>query len=353
MKNTLFLFSFILIIVLFTSGKGYAKNEKQDNRIINVIFDTDIGNDIDDVLALDMLYKYMDSGRLKILGIMNNKDSQYSTEFIDIMNTWYGYPKIPIGKLKDGVTIDDYVNYAQNVCKLEENGIPLFKRSRKEYSDLPDAHILYRKLLAKQPDHSVTIISVGFSTNLARLLETPADKYSSLTGKELVAKKVKLLSVMGGCFKTNPIKEFNIVNDIPSAQKLFAEWPGQIVVSPFDVGSKIQFPAKVIENDFNWGVSHPMVEGYLHYRPIPYDRATWDLTATLYATEPDSVFFNQSERGKIVVTNEGITQFNPSSNGQHIYLSVDNQQAQTIKDYFIRLITKKPKSIDKKKISIK
>ena len=88
MKNTLFLFSFILIIVLFTSGKGYAKNEKQDN-LINVIFDTDIGNDIDDVLALDMLYKYMDSGRLKILGIMNNKDSQYSTEFIDIMNTWY------------------------------------------------------------------------------------------------------------------------------------------------------------------------------------------------------------------------------------------------------------------------
>lgn len=347
MKNITFILSSVLVLFLLTSGKGHAKGEKRTDQVINVIFDTDIGNDIDDALALDMLYKYMDSDRLKILAIMNNKDSQFSTEFIDIMNTWYGYPKIPIGKLKDGVTIDDYVNYAQNVCKLQENGIPVFKRTLKKYSNLPDSHILYRKILAKQPDHSVTIVSVGFSTNIARLLETPGDKYSPLTGKELVAKKVKLLSVMGGCFKKNPRKEFNIINDVPSAQKLFAEWPGKIVVSPFDVGEKIQFPAKVIENEFNWGLRHPMVEGYLHYRPMPYDRATWDLTAVLYAAEPDSLFFNLSERGTIVVTNEGITQFNPSANGQHMYLSVDKQQAQKIKEYFIRLITKKPKNINK------
>jgi len=39
---------------------------------------------------------------------------------------------------------------------------------------LPDAHTLYRKILAKQPDSSVTIISIGFSTNIARLLLTGA-----------------------------------------------------------------------------------------------------------------------------------------------------------------------------------
>jgi hypothetical protein len=53
---------------------------------------------------------------------------------------------------------------------------------------------LYREVLAGQPDHSVTIISVGFSTNLARLLDSGSDSYSPLDGRALVAKKVRLLS---------------------------------------------------------------------------------------------------------------------------------------------------------------
>lgn len=337
-KNGYYLFA-ALLAVLFVNCSSHAEDKRET---IRVIFDTDIGNDIDDALALDMLYKYMDAGKVNLLAIMNNKDSQYSTEFIDIMNTWYGYPTVPIGNLKDGVTIDDYVNYAQNVCKLEENGAPMFERTLNGYDDLPDAHILYRNVLAEQPDHSVTIISVGFSTNLARLLETGADEYSKLSGKELVARKTKLLSVMAGDFQDNSHKEFNIVNDIPSAQKVFAEWPTEIVVSPFHVGTKVQFPAKVIENDFNWTKRHPLVEAYIHYRPMPYDRATWDLTSVLYVAEPDSSFFAKSSPGKITVSDEGITIFEPVSDGNHCYLMADSVQAKKIKRYFIDLITQRP-----------
>lgn len=345
MKSKLLLFCSLIFCGFLVNCKNKTDNNDKSKSVINVILDTDMGNDIDDALALDMLYKYMDSDKMNVLAIMNNKDSQYSTQFIDIMNTWYGYPDIPIGKLKDGVTIDDYVNYAQNVCKLEENGAPMFKGTLEEYDKLLDSHILYRKILAEQPDNSVTIISVGFSTNIARLLETEGDEYSPLSGKELVAKKVKLLSVMAGCFKENPRKEFNIINDVPAAQKLFAEWPTRIVISPFAVGAKIQFPAKTIENDFNWGIKHPLVEAYTHYRPMPYDRATWDLTSVLYVAEPDSSFFNESQQGKVTVTDEGITVFEPVQEGLHTYLSVDSVQAPRIKEYFIRLITQKPKSI--------
>ena len=45
------------------------------------------------------------------------------------------------------------------------------------------------------------IAQVGFSTNLARLLESPADRSSPLTGHELVERKVKLLSLMAGAFQ--------------------------------------------------------------------------------------------------------------------------------------------------------
>ena len=31
---------------------------------VKIIFDTDMGNDVDDVVALDMLYKYVDEGTI-------------------------------------------------------------------------------------------------------------------------------------------------------------------------------------------------------------------------------------------------------------------------------------------------
>ena len=204
-------------VVSFAAGKKGSGKEP-----LRIILDTDIGNDVDDALALDMLYKYQDQGVVKILGILTNKDTKYAPEFVDIMNTWYGYPKIPIGTISNGVLLDDYVNYAENVCVLNnEDGTPMFKRSYKNYDKLLPSHILYRKLLAAQPDNSVTVITIGFSTNLARLLETPGDKYSPLTGRELVAKKVRLVSVMGGDFIENPRAEFNIVNDIFIIRFLF------------------------------------------------------------------------------------------------------------------------------------
>ncbi len=56
---------------------------------VNVIFETDMGNDIDDAMALDMLYKYIESGNVNLLAIMINKEGSAPAEFIDIMNTFY------------------------------------------------------------------------------------------------------------------------------------------------------------------------------------------------------------------------------------------------------------------------
>lgn len=45
-----------------------------------------MGNDVDDVLALDMLYKYQDAGKIQLLLISNNKGNAYSAPFIHLMN---------------------------------------------------------------------------------------------------------------------------------------------------------------------------------------------------------------------------------------------------------------------------
>ena len=335
----------IVSITLFAQCDGVKDNGSDiASAPIKVIFETDMGNDIDDALALDMLFKYMDDEVIDLLAIMNNKGSDYSTHFIDMMCTWYGYPDIEIGRIENGVTIDDYVDYAKNVFDIKEEGRTLFKESKEDHGALMQSHDLYRKVLSEQPDTSVTIISVGFSTNLARLLGSSADQYAPLDGVELIKKKVKLLSVMGGSFGESKRKEFNIINDVESAQAVFEKWPTKIILSPFEVGRKILFPAKAIEENFSWSNRHPLVYAYHSYRPMPYDRPTWDLTSVLVVAEPTEDFFHFSKPGFISVTAEGYTNFESGENGRDIVLSVDSLQADNVKNYFIDLISRPPKS---------
>ncbi|MGD9557100.1 MAG: nucleoside hydrolase [Mangrovibacterium sp.] len=332
---------FILTGCLSKSKPPSGKNPKE--QVARMIFETDMGNDVDDALALDMIYKYAEAGKVDLLGVMSNKNSRYSAGFIDIMATWYGHADVPIGVVKNGIDSEgDAVNYAQVVCGLIENGKPVFERTRTDCDSFPEATELYRKILSRQPDSSVTLVSVGFSTNIARLLDTPADAYSSLSGRELVAAKVKLLTVMAGSFGRDSLKEYNIVKDILSAKKIFAEWPTLIVASPFEVGIRINYPGGSIANDFNWGMMHPMVEAYKAYLPMPYDRPTWDLTAVLFAAEVDSALMTQSGKGIISVTDEGYTLFRADNEGKHSYLSVTEDQAEQIRKYFVNLITQRP-----------
>jgi inosine-uridine nucleoside N-ribohydrolase len=313
-----------------------------------IIFETDIGNDVDDALALDMIYKYLDKKEIKLLAVCSNKESRYSTEYVHLMNYWYGYPKIPIGKVtgKAADSEGDAKKYAEHVCLQKgSDGKPLFKRPAFNYDAVPDAVQLYRRLLSKEKDGSVTIVSVGFSTNIARLLQSPPDKYSALSGKELIAKKVKLLSVMAGSFaKEKPIAEYNVVKDIPAARLIATEWPTPVVYAPFEIGIAVKYPATSILNDFNWAPAHPVVEAYKHYLPMPYDRPTWDLLALLYVVENSPKYFGESAPGRMEVSDKGLTSYIADASGNRTYLTLTPEQAKTILARFIELITAKPKN---------
>jgi inosine-uridine nucleoside N-ribohydrolase len=261
---------------------------------------------------------------------------------MDIMNTWYGYPDIPVGMIRNGADCEtDAINYAKAVVNLQnEDGTPKFARSHSNYDQYPDAHILYRQVLSQMPDNSVTIVSVGFSTNLARLMDTPADEYSPLTGKELVAKKVKELITMAGHTTNVNFHEYNVMKDPAAAKKVFEEWPTKVVTSPFEVGIAIQYPGASIENDFTWAEGgHPMVEAYKAYLPMPYDRPCWDPAALVYAVEGDK-WFGVSEPGKISISDGGITTFEVCENGRHRYLTVTPEQAAALTDHIVEIVTR-------------
>ncbi len=331
----------VLVVILFAYSctSSAKKKDLKDNPEIAVIFETDMGNDIDDGLALDMLYKYLDQGKINLLGISVNKDNEYSPKFIDILNTWYGYPDIPVAMVNNGIEDTVPVNFAKQVCLYKKPDGTSFKRS------LPDDHVFiestrfYRDILSQQEDHSVIVISVGFLTNLARLLDTQGDDISPLTGRELVAKKVQRLSLMGGNFNGINPQEYNITKDVSSSIKVFQEWPTEITVSPFEVGNQILFPGNAIENNLGYIEEQPLVVAYKSYLPMPYDRPTWDLTCVLDEVESDKDYFSYSKQGKIAITSSGESLFEEDTQGKHRYIIIDEKQAPVIMDHFVELIS--------------
>lgn len=302
---------------------------------VNVIFETDMGNDIDDAMALDMLYKYVEDGKINLLAVMINKEGSAPAEFVDIMNTFYGH-QVPIGVRYGGDPAEKGgVNFAEVISGMKDDaGQPVFQRTLGKCDTLPDALSLYRKILSEVPDKSVKIISVGFFGNLGALLENEP---------ELVEKKVVSLTTMGGCFFA-PNGEFNLLGDLEASRKVFDNWPTEIVTSPFEVGIAICYPGESIENDLEWGIPHPMREGYLAYCPMPHDRPCWDLTATLYAVEGGD-WFTISEPGKISVGEDGVATFTADSAGKQRYLAVTPEQATAIREHFVEILTRKPANL--------
>ena len=323
----------LLILALLAAACTTLRAQQAPAEPLRVIFDTDMGNDVDDPLALDLLYKAMDRGDIDLLAILSNKDTEFSPRYIDLMNTWYGYPDIPIGKVHDGVVLkrDDY---ARAVCESGD-----FPRSRRD-KDYGDPVTLYRRLLAESPDSSVVVVSVGFSTNLGRLLESGPDEYSPLDGIGLMKQKVKFCSVMGGSFGEKPRAEYNIVNDIPNAKRLFALCPVPVAVVSLELGKTVNYPGASIQNDFAWAAKHPMVEGYKAYRKLPYDRPTWDMMSVLYVLHPE--MFGVSEQGIICVDDEGYVYFTPTPRGKHTVLSLTPGQQQAVLEFFVREIPSRP-----------
>jgi purine nucleosidase len=294
---------------------------------LHVIFDTDMGNDVDDALALAMLHAFASRGELKLLAVTVSKDNPWAAEFVRMEDEYYGRGTIPVGLVHDGKEKDDG-HYVKQVCVMHGR-----KLNPAAVSDAVD---LLRKTLAAEKDGEVTLIQVGFSTNLARLMDSKPDRYSELSGMELIKKKVRLLTIMAGNFaELKP--EYNVLIDVPAASKLFAAWPTDIYISGFEVGLAVLYPATSIEHDFPAG--NPVAEAYRAYMKMPYDRPSWDLTTVLYDLRPDRGYFDISPPGEVTVAPNGATTFHPTAEGKRYYLKLSPLQAARVTDSLVWLAT--------------
>ena len=284
---------------------------------VPLIFDTDICGDCDDVLALGMIHALQSRGMCTLLAVTISVDHELAAPFVDAVNTFYERGNIPIGVVGKGGVVEK--SEFLSLVDEKDGGRFRYPHDLVSNESAKDATALLRATLAAQADHSVVIAQVGFSTNLARLLDSPPDEYSPLTGRELVEQKVKLLSLMAGAFQ--PIEgnrrylEYNVVKDVASARILAERWPTAMVYSGFEIGIALPYPAVSIERDYGYVPHHPLAEAYIRHNPPPHNRPTWDLTSVLYAVLPDRGYFDLSPPGNVTVEADGFTRFDEHPKG--------------------------------------
>lgn len=311
---------------------------------VGVIFDTDMGNDVDDALALGLLHALESRGQCRLLAVTLTKDHPLAAPFVDAVNHFYGRPNVAVGVVRDGKT-PEHSKFLP-LATMSDGGQPRYPHALQSGSDAPAAVPLLRQVLSRQPDRSVVIVQVGFSTNLARLLESKGDAASLLSGPDLVKQKVRELAVMAGAFQ--PINgnarylEYNVIQDIPAAKSLADNWPTPIVWSGFEIGIAAPYPASSIERDFGYVSHHPLAEAYRLYSPPPHNRPTWDLTAALYAVWPDRGYFDLSSPGRVEVESDGYTRFTPQDKGPHRYLILPAAKQPRLVEALVQLSSQPP-----------
>ena len=308
---------------------------------IRVILDCDMGSSTDDLFALMMLYRYMDMKRCTLLGVIVDRMDRANADAVDVMNNYYGYPDLPIGLEKAGVKDPHvYIPYHNMAYARDVDGNILFKRTVGDNGEYMDGYKLYRKLLAAQPDKSVTIASIGFVTCLSRLLQSGPDEYSPLSGVELVSRKVKNIYCMGGVFGDSFEHDYNFTAAIDFSLKFFELWPKDIdiVFSPGEVGDPLYYSAANIIADMSWTDAHPIKWIYEYLTEDKFQKM-WDPLAVINAVEGDDIFYKLSPRGFVTLTPTGETIFkeDPKGNARYQYPGDEGWSDYVLK--YIRLMS--------------
>lgn len=305
------------VLCMLLGGTNYSAARSPASQA--VILDTDIGNSTDDIFAMDLLYKMARRGEVEIKGIVVDRQGEGFAELADIMNTYYGFPDIPIGVERQGVTASNlYIDYRMLDTLKNADGSKLFARTDKNMADNLAGYKLYRKLLAKAPDHSVKIIGIGFVSSLVQLLESGPDEYSALPGRELVRRKVDSLYFMATKLADSKDPGYNLRYDLPLARRFLSEWPREIKVylSPSAVGGAIEYPAELVLQDLAGLEVHPIKQVYRN-KDCNTGQRMWDVLCVINVVQPEQ--FTYSKSGFVSLNDAGEICFTQDKEGNFCY----------------------------------
>ncbi|KAK6439483.1 hypothetical protein LTR95_004316 [Oleoguttula sp. CCFEE 5521] len=205
-----------------------------------IIIDTDIYSDVDDLGALAIANVLSNFGVAELKGVVVSTGSEYGALTVDAVNTYYDNVHVKIGAIRP-LTQETFVDrWGWTLGEYASKVAHHFPRALRNATETPNPVTLYREILADAALNSLTIISIGFLTNLADLLESGMDEISPATGADLISYKVAELVVMGGNYPSG--WEYNFAGVDPKvAHRVISNWPKNVPItySGYELGSQI------------------------------------------------------------------------------------------------------------------
>lgn len=282
---------------------------------LNMILDTDLGSDCDDMMALTYLVYAAHHKGVRLCAITHSNGCPEGPDACRVFFEHLGERVPPIGRAPDGMKAYDHY------CK---ELVAQFDRS-KSHHEYADAVSVMRRALVEN-DH-VVICAIGAMTNVAALLKSAPDGISSLDGVSLVREKCDRLILMAGSFDPAVERvEWNVHLDVAAARTVAEQSPVPVIWLPSETGADIMTGGPMMEA---FGEGNPLSFSFCRFPGVlkKGGRPSWDPATVLYAVEGCGDIFRETPDGSVVVRDEGKTIYTPDGMKKHRILHLKDQEA--------------------------
>lgn len=280
---------------------------------LDFIFDTDVGADCDDMMALTYLVYAKKHFNIVLKAVTHSRNDINGVPAIRAFFRTLGEDIPDIGRMSGELV--EYKSYAKAIADrfcIED-----------DFSKCYDAVKVLRRALCNSED--AVLCAVGPFTNIAALLESGADEISELDGVSLVKARCSKVVVMAGQFVLNKsgelCPEWNVKCDVRAAKIIAEKCPVPLVFLPFETGEGIMTGIPIVER---YGEATPLSMSFVKFGAVPSvgGRHSWDPATVVYAVEGVGECFEESPRGTVTVDEIGRTVMKYDDNGLHSILTV-------------------------------
>ena len=258
-----------------------------------VIFDTDMGNDIDDALALAMLHALSDRGECALIGVTLTNAHPAAVPYIRMIDRFYGRRICPWARPSNH--------------SLTAPGMAICRRFAR------GGRGAGWKLASRG---TCTRAARGAFCRRARKGRDRTDRLQHQSGRAAGFAGGRRTREGEGCAggrHGGQFRRWGTGVQRPHRHSL-RQGRFRALADPHGIQrlrnrARTLYPLASIEHDFTYASPHPIAESYRAYHQMPYDRPTWDLTAVLEAVRSGHGYFSRSAPGTVLVESNGATRF--------------------------------------------
>lgn len=280
---------------------------------LDFIFDTDVGADCDDMMALTYLVYAKKHFNIDIKAVTHSRNDINGVPAIRAFFRTLGEDIPDIGRMSG-----EFVEYKSYAKAIAERFC-----TEEDFAECENAVKVLRRALSNSKD--AILCAVGPFTNIAALFESGADEISELDGVSLVKARCSKLVVMAGQFVLNKngelLPEWNVKCDAHAAKIMVEKCPVPLVFLPFETGEYMMTGVPIVEK---YGDNNPLAMSFVKFGAVPAvgGRHSWDPATAVYAVEGAGEYFDESSRGTVAVDEIGRTVMKYDDNGLHSILAV-------------------------------